>query len=152
MTISQLKELKGIYLDNINDGFRNYDYKVLKLTEKEAVGCIKKRMDQSDLQVYTDFYYYVLEKDARKKVDRLLEKNEKNYLEQMRPKENPEENLIFPLDEMLLTIVARLNAEEMLFSTIYFVGDREHTCCWWGNYHQEYVIFSYGGFCKYNIE
>jgi len=48
--------------------------------------------------------------------------------------------VVFPLDEQLLKIAAKLNEKEILFSTFYFVGNQAST--WWGNYNREYLIFT----------
>ena len=46
------------------------------------------------------------------------------------------------LEDKLLRIITKLNAEEVLFSTIYFLegGGRPRTT-WWGNYDKEYICF-----------
>lgn len=51
------------------------------------------------------------------------------------------EEIIFPLDEKLLQIITKLNQAEMLFSTIYFTGEKGKRSTWWGNYGEEYLAF-----------
>ena len=53
-------------------------------------------------------------------VDEVLTDAEKTYLNLMMP-EDLDEDIVFPLDDKLLKIIVKLNAEEILFSTIYFL-------------------------------
>ena len=88
--------------------------------------------------------YYRLDLDSREMVDEVLTDAEKTYLNLMMP-EDLDEDIVFPLDDKLLKIIVKLNAEEILFSTIYFLpsekaGGRGRTT-WWGNYEKEYICF-----------
>ena len=95
-------------------------------------------------KAFADFYYYRLDLDSREMVDEVLTDAEKTYLNLMMP-EDLDEDIVFPLDDKLLKIIVKLNAEEILFSTIYFLpsekaGGRGRTT-WWGNYEKEYICF-----------
>lgn len=144
MTIIDLKKTGAIYLENINEGFNQYTSEIVKLDSGEAFESLKEK------KVYADFYYFKLTDEERSRVNEALSDEEKSYLEKIRPKENPEENLIFLLDDKLLKILTRLNEKEILFSTFYITGAKENQSTWWGNYNREYVIFSYGGYDKDN--
>ena len=74
--------------------------------------------------------------EAREKIDSILSKEEKNYLAQLKQEKG---QILFPIEEMLLNIVTKLNEKEMLFSTIYVTGEIPST--WWGNYEKQYVVF-----------
>ena len=94
---------------------------------------------------FADFYYFRLDEESREMVDELLTADEMDYLQIIRPfPEETEEEIIFPLDDRLLQIIVRLNAREMLFSTIYFVQpdpEGRRRTSWWGNYGHEYICF-----------
>lgn len=62
--------------------------------------------------------------------------------ERLNQQECMKEEIIFPMDEMLLSITTKLNEKEMLFSTIYFAGEKGERSTWWGNYNQEYIVFT----------
>ena len=74
---------------------------------------------------------------ARQQIDTVLTYQELEYIHQM---EHEEGQVLFPVNEILLSICAKLNATEMLFCTIYMTGDYPST--WWGNYGGEYVVFT----------
>ena len=76
-------------------------------------------------------------------MDEILNDREREYLRQIGAGGQTEkDDIIFPLDETLLSIVTKLNAAGMLFSTIYFTGAAGERSTWWGNYKEEYIIFS----------
>lgn len=87
--------------------------------------------------MYMDFYYFTLPEQARQQIDTVLTYQELEYIHQM---EHEEGQVLFPVNEILLSICAKLNATEMLFCTIYMTGDYPST--WWGNYGGEYVVFT----------
>lgn len=134
--INQLKASGAIYLDNIQDGFDHYDYKVVTMNQEEAYESIKRLqiINETD-NSYADFYYYRLDDEARKKVDAVLDVEEKEYLKVFSPK--PEE-IVFHLDDKLIGILIKLNYLEILFSSFYFTKE---PCTMWGNYKHEYVVF-----------
>ncbi|MCD8364304.1 MAG: hypothetical protein LUC83_00510 [Clostridiales bacterium] len=146
MTKQQLAEKGAICFEKITDGLRRYADVKLVMDEKKALSHFKSlRKEYGAEYAYADFYYFRLDYDAREMVNELLSPEEVSYLELLRPLPgDEEEEIIFPLDEKLLKIIVRLNASEMLFSTIYFVAsekcDRVRTT-WWGNYGKEYICF-----------
>lgn len=141
MNPADLKELGAIYLEKITDGFERYTYESRYMGAQEAAKEIGKLWeDREKKDVYVDFYYYYISDESRQKADEVLNEQEKEYLRAGRAKAPRE--VIFPLDEMLLGIITKLNASEMLFSTIYFTGEEGGRSTWWGNYKEEYIIFS----------
>ena len=70
-------------------------------------------------------------------IDKELTKEEKEYIQKTIKKDE----IIYLADEMLLRIITKLNAREILFSTIYFTGEVKERSTWWGNYNQEYFVF-----------
>lgn len=136
LTIDQLKAAGAIYLEHIQNGFEHYDYKIIRWNQEEALEHIRKLwLLNGPEHSFTDFYYYRLENEAKKKVDSVLNEQEMKYLKGI---SCSWEEIIFPLDEVLLNIIVNLNYSEMLFSTLYFTKE---PCTLWGNYNGEYVIF-----------
>ncbi len=146
MTVQQLTEKGAIYFDKITTGLKEYADVKLTMDEKRAYSHFKSlKKEYGAENAFADFYYFRLDYDAREMVNELLSPDEVEYLNLIAPMpEDVEEEIIFPLDDKLLRIIVRLNAAEMLFSTIYFVAsercDRVRTS-WWGNYEKEYICF-----------
>ncbi len=146
MTKQQLKKKGAICFEKITDGLKKYADVKLIMDEKKAFSHFKSlRKEYGVENAYADFYYFRLDFDAREMVNELLSPEDIRYLELICPLPGEEDDeIIFPLDEKLLRIIVRLNASEMLFSTIYFIGsercDRVRTT-WWGNYGKEYICF-----------
>ncbi|MCC8141656.1 MAG: hypothetical protein LIO56_03865 [Lachnospiraceae bacterium] len=146
MTTEELKERGAIYFDKITTGFREYADVTLKMDAKKALSHFKSlRKEYGAENSYADFYYFRLDEDAREMVNELLSEEEISWLALISPMpDEVEDEIIFPLNDRLLRIIVRLNAEEMLFSTIYFVQPDENgrpRTTWWGNYEKEYICF-----------
>lgn len=146
MTAAELVKKGAIYFEKITEGLSGYADVKLKMDEKKAYAHFKSlKKEYGAENAYTDFYYFRLDEESREMVDELLTDDEITYLQILKPLPGEEEDeIIFPLDDKLLKIVVKLNAQEMLFSTIYFVqpkaGGRARTS-WWGNYEHEYICF-----------
>lgn len=138
-TINQLKTSGAIYIQNIQNGFDNYAYEVIKMNLEEAYKTIKDLwiLNGSD-NSYADFYYFTLDNKARNKVEAVLSEEEKLYLERLYKPKNVGE-IIYPLEETFIKILIKLNYLEILFSTFYFI---KKPCTMWGNYNHEYVVFT----------
>lgn len=146
MTAMELKEKGAIYFEKITEGFAHYKDVKLVLDEKKAFAHFKNLLKEYGAEnAFADFYYFRLDEDAREMTDELLTAEERAYLQLLQPDpECAEEEIIFPLEEKLLRIIVKLNAGEMLFSTIYFVADKgceRPRTTWWGNYEHEYICF-----------
>lgn len=138
MRVEQLKEKGAIYFEKIQDGWEQYDYETKKISAQELEErFVKLWKEKENIEVFVDFYYFTIEEDARKKVDEYLSEDEKRYLNNQLGRE---QGIIFPAEEELIKIIAKLNEKEILFSTLYITGDEKST--WWGNYGKEYVIFT----------
>ena len=144
MTVEELKDKGAIFFEKITDGLQEYAEVKLKLEGKKAQAHFKNlKKEYGADHAYADFYYYRLDDDAREMVDELLSEEEQKYLTLIAPVD-VENDLIFPLDDKLLRIILKLNEEEMLFSTIYFLPDGKSgkpRTTWWGNYDHEYICF-----------
>lgn len=129
-----------IFFDNIKYGLDNYNNEIVVMSEDEALHFFKTKLKQAETEgAYADFYYGRLDSDARQIIDKELSEEEKDYVQKLITIDK--EEIIYPLDEMLLQIIVKLNAREILFSTIYFTGEPKVRSTWWGNYNQEYIVF-----------
>ncbi|WP_313128645.1 hypothetical protein [Anaerocolumna sp.] len=138
LTIEQLKEAGAIYLEHIQEGFEYYNYKVVSWNQEETCEHIRKLwLLNGPEHSFADFYYYRLDNEAKKKVNSILNEEEINYIKAI---SFSWEEIIFPLDEILINIIIKLNNTEMLFSTFYFTKE---PCTLWGNYHGEYIVFQH---------
>ena len=150
LTMEQLWLKGAVCIENIVYGMKHFHNRTERYSAHEA-GNVMREMWTSDKteESYVDFYYLILEEDAKKAVRSVLTEQEicylmtmeKEILSQMDLETMREQKaVIFPLNFELLKIAAKLNEKEMLFSTFYFIG--EETSTWWGNYDQEYIIFT----------
>lgn len=143
MTIQELQQRGAIFFEKITEGFRDYADIKFVLDEKKALAHFKNlKKEYGAENSFADFYYFRLDKDSREMVDELLTQEEQSYLKLLKP--DDEEEIIFPLEDKLLKIIVKLNAEEMLFSTIYFIEKKpvgKARTTWWGNYEKEYICF-----------
>lgn len=140
MTTGQLLEKEVIYFENIVDGMKCYENQTVCMDAQQACERLLNLWKICGYKdVYVDFYYYRLPEESQLRIDTMLSSTEKEYILRMQPQDD---EVIFQADEVLLSICTRLNAAEMLFSTIYVAG--EHRSTWWGNYNQEYIIFTEG--------
>lgn len=145
MNVKELQSLGAIYFENIKTGLSVYQNEIRCMNCIQAYEFFKEKWQKEyPDKTFVDFYYFRQEETARQKVNELLTAEEKVYLEKL-PKmvegKSLEEEFIFPLEEELLQIVTKLNDREMLFSTIYFAGEKGKRSTWWGNYGKEYVVF-----------
>lgn len=143
MTIKKLQELGAIYFEKVQTGLKDYTDEVIEMTDKEAIKLFKElKSKHGDKNSYTDFYYFKLDDVSREMIDEELTDSDKEYLESIRPTDFVDEQIVFPLTDNLLRIVAKLNASEILFSTIYFLESEDaKRVTYWGNYNSEYICF-----------
>lgn len=140
MTVQELKDLGAIYLENVEDGLRNYANVIKRMEAFAAYNTLEALcMEKGWKDVYADFYYHTFDEEVQENIEASLEEEEVEYLKEKCSPRNPDE-LIFPVDATLLRIIVKLNAREILFSTIYFVGEKRST--WWGNFSKEYIVFT----------
>lgn len=138
MTIQELRAAGAIYIEHVVDGMKQYENHTVRMDQSEVCGKLLELWKTNGFQgVYVDFYYFRIPEEARRKVQAVLSRQELQYIRNMAPADG---EIIFPADEMLLSICTKLNASGMLFSTIYVTGEQKST--WWGNYHGEYVVFT----------
>ena len=143
ITVVTLLEYGAIFFERIQEGLQNYHSHIIKQSEQEAYLFFMNKIKQYEEQnCFVDFYYFRLEQEAKEKVDTLLTAQEREYLGSIQPIQGQEIHFIFPLRQELLSIIVKLNASEMLFSTLYFISNGIlPRLTYWGNYNQEYVQF-----------
>ncbi len=136
MTPEELQDKGALYVERVMDGFERYSSEIVHMGEREAAAYMRRLKEENGADgSYLDFYYHFLDEDAKQRVLSVLDEAQQEYIRKM----DGGEELIFPLTEELIDIAARLNDREMLFCTVYFT---KVPCTLWGNYKQEYVIFT----------
>ena len=131
----------AIYFENIKYGLDHYNNEIVVMNETEAFGFFAKKLKEAEEgSIFADFYYGALECEAKHIIDAELTEEEQKYVAKLI--EADTEEIIYPLDHMLLQIIVKLNARATLFSTIYFTGEAAKRSTWWGNYNQEYIVFT----------
>ena len=138
MTVEELKKEGAIYFEKVMDGMEQFESTSVRMNAFQAVDKFIEMWEMLGCKnMYVDFYYFTLPEEARKKIDKVLTYQEQEYIHQM---EHEEGQVLFPANEILLSICATLNAMEMLFCTVYITGEYKST--WWGNYGGEYIVFT----------
>lgn len=136
MTPEELQKKGALYVERVMDGFERYASKVVHMGEREAAAYMRRLKEENGADgAYLDFYYHFLDDDAKQRVLSVLNEEQQEYIRGL----DGGGELIYPLTEELIDIAARLNDQEMLFCTVYFTKE---PCTLWGNYKQEYVIFT----------
>ncbi len=138
MRAEELAQKGAIYFERIQKGLSEYRSESLHMDEKQAYERLKEEWERNGREnCFADFYYFYLEEESQEIVRANLSKEECAYLAAM-PAGSDAQDVIFPMDEMLLKIITKLNAREVLFSTVYFLKEPS---TWWGNYKEEYIVF-----------
>ena len=140
--MAELKEKGALYVENIQQGFEDYDYEIRTLGKDEARKIFSEmRLKNGAENSFLDFYYFAVRPEERERIDAVLSREEIQFLQEYRKTRltgDAKEEIIFPMEDMLLEIAVKLNEKSALFSTMYFTKDKS---TWWGNYEQKYVKF-----------
>lgn len=144
MTKAELEAKGAIFFEQITEGFQDFKDETLLFTKDEALAYFREKVILYGTEnSFADFYYFSLDRQAQEMVETKLSASEIQYLEQIRPEGDAREQLIFPLTDELLQMVVKLNADEMLFSTLYFLGaNGQGRAMFWGNFGGEYICFT----------
>lgn len=136
MTEKDISGAGGIYFEKITEGFEQYQYKIIKLNQKQAFFFLQGLGEKNGKEAaFMDFYYSRLDDESAKKIHAVLSPEEFACLEKCKKETN---SLFVPLDSELMRIHLKLNEKELLFSSFYFTA---YPCTVWGSYNQEYIIF-----------
>ncbi len=137
MTPEQLKLKGGIYFERIQQGMSLYNWESQFFSPRMAENYLRKLWIENGAEdSFVDCYYPFLEEESQEKVLSVLTKEQQEYLIGLA---KGQRDLLVPLNEDLLKIAVTLNDTEMLFFTFYFT---KNSCTIWGNYKQEYLIFT----------
>lgn len=144
MTKAELEAKGAIFFEQITEGFQEFKDETLTFSKEEALKYFREKIERyGNEKSFADFYYFSLNRQAQGMVKTKLSEEEMTYLEQIRPEGDAKEQLIFPLTDELLKIIVKLNADEMLFSTLYFLeANGLGRMMFWGNFGGEYICFS----------
>lgn len=136
MVKEELLEKGALYFEHIQQGFEKYDFQTLYMGEEKAFDYLKELWIKNGKEhSFVDFYYVTLEQSSKDMIQEALNEEECRYVEQLC---RDGESIYFPLDELLLHIITKLNDREILFSACYFTKEPRTV---WGNFKQEYVEF-----------
>lgn len=137
MTPEQLKLKGGIYFERIQQGMSLYNWESQFFSPRMAENYLRKLwIENGPEDSFVDCYYPFLEEESQEKVLSVLSEEHQEYMRNLAKNQS---DIMVPLDEDLLKIAVALNDTEMLFFTFYFT---KNPCTIWGNYKQEYIIFS----------
>lgn len=137
MTREELTARGGIYFEKIQNGMSEYEWESRYLSPRMAQRYLRELWEKNGTEnSFVDCYYPFLESESQERVLEALNPQQQEYLKNLPQEEN---HLFFPLDEELLTIGTELNDRELLFFSFYFTKE---PCTIWGNYKQEYLIFT----------
>ena len=137
MTPEQLKQKGGIYFERIQQGMSLCNWESQFFSPKMAENYLRKLwIENGPEDSFVDCYYPFLEEESQEKVLSVLTEDQQEYL---RTISEGQRDLMLPMTEELLKIAVTLNDTEMLFFTFYFT---KNPCTIWGNYKQEYLIFT----------
>lgn len=137
MTPQELVARGGIYFEKIQNGMSEYVWESQYFSPRMADRFIRELWKKNgDEDSYVDCYYPFLEQESKERILSVLQPQQQEYLKNLEEKGS---ELLIPLDEEILAIALELIDREMLFFTFYFLKE---PCTIWGNYKQEYLIFT----------
>lgn len=136
MNLEEFKNINVIYIENIQDGFNKYPNLILEGTEEYINNAIKQLININGLEnSYADFYYARLDQEGKNIVKAALDEKEIMVIESL---QLSSDKIFLGLNPELLEILLKLTANEILFSSFYFV---KYPCVIWGNYGKRYPVF-----------
>lgn len=136
ISLEQLKQAGAIYFNKIEEGFEQYPYHILEAEEEQLKNGLKEKIKQNgEGHCFVDFYYGRLDKKEKERVDAVLTKAQRAYIDRM---QIGSDDLYFELTDELFEITFHLSVNECLFSTYYFTGNPSTV---WSNYNKQLVVF-----------
>lgn len=135
MSKDKLAKKGAILIENVEDGFRQYESVILKGGKQAMKDFLVRCLEENIEQSFADFYYPVLDKDRQKQFEAGLSMEEKAVLLQFGTGQG---EIYYPLQKENLDLLHEITARNWLFSTFYFTG---HKAAVWGNYNLEYPLF-----------
>jgi hypothetical protein len=137
-----LADKPAILINNVEEGFENYEYLVLQ-GEKEAFEQFLTQVMvlNGTADSYADFYYARLDENEKEYFHKALSKENRSFL----LKGTWSEGIYYSLDSRLLQFLLEITANELLFCTFYFT---RYACTVWGNYGLQFPVFFRDGETK----
>ena len=137
LTREELIHKGCICFDNIEEGFRNYEWEYLEGSGEDLHQFLRRKISENGMEnCYLDFYYGSLKQEEKERIQSFLKPKEKDYLERLCLKED---QIYFAMTEELFELAFGLSESEELFSTFYFGKD---PCTIWSNYGHKFVVFN----------
>ncbi len=131
-----LEEEGAIYFERIDEGFCNYNNKILEGNKEELKNSIYSLWQENgDDGAYVDWYYGTLKPDEKERIRSVLSDESRDTLSRY---EACTDLIFIPLNKELFDLTMELNQTEALFCTYYFCK-LPYTV--WGNYDNKYPCF-----------
>ena len=140
---NDFKEKVNIKFNNITEGINRFNNKVLESNnsydfERCMIGFLEEAVKLNGVEnSYVDFYFNVLEEDAKIRFKELLNCEDKEFIKKFED-ENSEAGIYFNLTLESIPFIVRITTKEVLFSTIYFTKEPFTI---WGNYNKKFPVF-----------
>ena len=140
---NDFKEKVNIKFNNITEGINRFNNKVLESNnsydfEQCMIGFLEEAVKLNGVEnSYVDFYFNVLEEDAKIRFKELLNCEDKEFINKFED-ENSEAGIYFNLTLESIPFIVRITTKEVLFSTIYFTKEPFTI---WGNYNKKFPVF-----------
>jgi glycerophosphoryl diester phosphodiesterase len=143
MTPKELIAQGGLYFEKIQNGMTDYQWESRFFSPQMAEEYLRKLWRENGKDnSFVDCYFPFLEEESKERVLSVLDGRQQEYLNSLTFEKG---DFLTVLDEELLSIAVALIDKEMLFFSFYFT---KNPCTVWGNYKQEYLIFTKKEECK----
>ncbi|WP_297712492.1 hypothetical protein [Clostridium sp.] len=137
------KDKVKIRFNNITEGINKFENKILESNnsydfEQSMIGFLEEAVRLNGVEnSYVDFYFNVLEEDAKIRFKELLNCEDKEFMEKFEG-ENSKSGIYYNLTLESIPFIVRIITKEILFSTIYFTKEPFTI---WGNYNEKFPVF-----------
>lgn len=134
--LEELKKKTVIYIESIQEGFNKYPNTMLEGSEEQVNNAVRQLFNKNGIDnSYADFYYGRLNQQEKNRVQAALDEKQIMFIESL---QLSTDDIFIQLNSELLEILLKLTANEVLFSSFYFV---KYPCLVWGNYGKRYPVF-----------
>lgn len=137
------KDKVKIRFNNITEGINKFENKILESNnsydfEQSMIGFLEEAVRLNGVEnSYVDFYFNVLEEDAKIRFKELLNCEDKEFMKKFEG-ENSKSGIYYNLTLESIPFIVRIITKEILFSTIYFTKE---SFTIWGNYNEKFPVF-----------
>ncbi|QHQ59466.1 hypothetical protein Ana3638_00520 [Anaerocolumna sedimenticola] len=135
ITEKELLNKNAVLLKNVEEGFANREYFILKGDRKGFKAFMHKALNRNgEAEVYADFYYPNLSIEQRNGFLKALSKENLDIFK----KYNWPDKIYIGLNSELLDFLLDITMDELLFCSFYFT---RFPCTVWGNYNLTFPVF-----------